>query len=223
MSDIYFFVHIPRTAGSTVRDALFYSFLENQIYQINGWSEAQFLEEAYAIKKKVTENMPKCIMGHFDIFINDFFNFDDKKVKYITFIREPIARVVSLYKFMKLSNKFNLKDMNFSDFIRMPKWREDLSNVQARYLGYHDINNITNYKLIDLLSSKKLILGFTDDMQQAKKKLSEELKINVNFKHLNNTIADDRFVISDEDLVYLYQLNQLDLHMYSFLKKNYSK
>jgi hypothetical protein len=80
-----FFLHIPKTAGMSLRAFLKDQFSDDEIFPFQGW-EGVSVDDLYSLDKK------RLVMGHFDARILAFMPADTKT---ITFLREPIRRTVS--------------------------------------------------------------------------------------------------------------------------------
>jgi len=87
------YIHIPKTAGVTIREGLTKYYDKNEVYHV--LNPKEWLASKYESELLKT----KFIHGHFgwDVASNEVFN-DFKK---IVFIRNPLSRVRSLYNFLK--------------------------------------------------------------------------------------------------------------------------
>ncbi len=89
------FLHIPKTAGVSVRNIIGYHFDATEIAHT---PDHLWKDKAYA--QQIFQNY-RFVHGHFlSIFLEDYFG----KIRTVTFLREPVSRVVSLYRFLKTQN-----------------------------------------------------------------------------------------------------------------------
>ena len=95
-SPIYAFVHIPFSAGTTVRNAILASQSADEVFDCYGWrrTSATIADEIRALSPARRDRV-KFLLGHQVWFgIDELF---DREVRYFTFLRNPISRTVSAY------------------------------------------------------------------------------------------------------------------------------
>ena len=139
----YIIIHIPKTAGITLRTAL-YNVFKDEIYPIPMGFHSQTI-----IKYPLDFFLRyRFIMGHVDY---DFVNILPRERKFlITFLRDPINRLWSAYNFWKSidykslsSNHINyefLKDVNelsIKEFFA--KYKDSIWNEMSRYILGHTL------------------------------------------------------------------------------------
>ena len=96
MPPIYAFVHIPFSAGTTVRNAILASHSADEVFDCYGWrrTSASIADEIRALSPARRDRV-KFLLGHQVWFgIDELF---DREVRYFTFLRNPISRTVSAY------------------------------------------------------------------------------------------------------------------------------
>lgn len=96
MRPIYAFVHIPFSAGTTVRNAILASHGGDEVFDCYGWrrTSSAIANEIRALSPARRERV-KFLLGHQVWFgIDELF---DREVRYFTFLRNPISRTVSAY------------------------------------------------------------------------------------------------------------------------------
>ena len=93
-------VHIPKAAGSTIRQYYIDYFGADKVTYLNGPNMLKIYDgdakEIEAIKKFISNK--KIITSHFPYGLH---NILQQEMKYVTFLRNPIDRVISQYNFMK--------------------------------------------------------------------------------------------------------------------------
>lgn len=132
-SDCLFFVHIPKTAGTSFRKAVeeFYGF-DSVCYDYNQDS----VETSSIVKEEVYRN--KDIYGFFEKFAASSYRFLSGHVsagkytplfgsnKTVTFLRDPLQRVRSEYEHFVRHNKY---DGDFASFYRKPQFINRMSKI----------------------------------------------------------------------------------------------
>ena len=175
---VVIFVHIPKTAGTTLKHIIQFQFQPNNVFEFyrrktksqiekyNNFSEAQ--------KKQI-----KLVCGHSGFGLHEFLQ---RPCTYITFLRDPLDRVVSIYYYFKRRGWY--KDVTLKDFVQT-------------YKGVH--NGMTNY-----LSGETLKVQLADPSSREKvnSQCSDEIKFELAKKHLKQNFKaiglTERF---DESLI----------------------
>ena len=134
--DILYFLHIQKTAGTTMINILDSYFDLDTIYRDQFWPNLLI-------------NMPKNLLkfkflrGHFGYGIHRILG---KKPIYITMLREPVDRTISDYEHIrrdKIKNKKPFsKNETILDALKDPQRRLVFINPQAAYIG-HDLDIIS--------------------------------------------------------------------------------
>jgi hypothetical protein len=129
------FLHIPKTAGTAMRSVIEKNVpppKRIEIYRVG----AKTLAEALWEQRHKVESA-EIVTGHIERRVHEFI---DRPVRYFTILRDPIERVVSLYKYIKvdfdkhpLHAKFRSGEMTFDQWIRQrPRMA---SNVQTKMVS----------------------------------------------------------------------------------------
>ncbi|WP_245871864.1 sulfotransferase family 2 domain-containing protein [Nitrosotalea sinensis] len=143
-NDVLYFLHIPKTAGTTFTSVLD-SFFDYQ---------SIFPEQVY---RKLILDLPedftkyKLIRGHFG---HTIYKIIPQNILYLTMLRDPIQRTISYYDHMKLAPTTNnwvhenfLSEIETSDSaLQDPKKIPVFTNYQIRHLAVDlDIRSIAQY------------------------------------------------------------------------------
>jgi hypothetical protein len=127
------FIHIPKTAGTTLTSLLNSKFDVAEICPAEVWSELVKIPIADLAKYRL-------FRGHFFYEIGDLL---PRKPVYITMLRNPIARVVSGYEFMRritptraeaMTNHLKAQRMTLKEYVTDPE-NPSMSNSQTRHLS----------------------------------------------------------------------------------------
>ncbi len=159
------FFHIPKTAGTTLDFVISKNLPIWGIFKQHG---ADFDRNVAAFYK--SGDGPKTVMGHNEL--NDYFYqlLTRERLIHITTIREPVARVVSYYDFLRAQpahpSHHLAVNMSLAEFVQSPKSDE--------------VNNAQSYRLLGLLKHN----------QYKSEKRSEQELIEASIKQLS-----DRFTL----------------------------
>ena len=128
------FVHIPKTAGSTLRAIMRWQYKPEQIFHIN-WDfdrNAPFTEFINLPEQKRKET--RIVYGHIPFGLHEVVQ---REVDYFTMLRDPIERSIShYYHIRKLPNHFHhhsAHTMELGEFVDSGVFRE-MDNGQVRQL-----------------------------------------------------------------------------------------
>ena len=117
-SSLLLFLHIPKAAGTTFHYVLSRQFSPDEILTIDGSDPESFIEEI--------KNLPigdklrvKCVKGHMPFGLHAYF---PQPGTYITFLRDPVDRIISHYYYLRRSPQHYLyevvtsKHMSLADY-----------------------------------------------------------------------------------------------------------
>lgn len=196
------FCHIPKTAGTSFRNALESKFGVDAIvrdYGKNAPETSQVVQESvyerqdlYSLYTSLVTDGTPAIAGHFsaDKYARVF-----SVTSSITFMREPVERVISEYKHFKRHK--NIND-SLIEFARLPR----NINAQTRYL-----RSVSLYAMG--------LVGITERYSESLQLFEHEFGIKL--EKLNNNIAPrSRFTekIGDEVISEITEINHDDISLY---------
>src|SRR6187551_2305638 len=115
------FLHIPKAGGTTFHDILERHYKPGEIFDIRvldqkQTSEKEFIDLPAEQKKKIN-----LLKGHMEFGWHE--NFGNAEVQYVTFLRNPVERIFSLYNYIHRRPKHYLYDkvagkkMSFEDYV----------------------------------------------------------------------------------------------------------
>ncbi|RPJ49700.1 MAG: hypothetical protein EHJ95_08380 [Methanobacteriota archaeon] len=87
------FLHLPKTAGSTIRDVLTRNYRADKLFRVKVRNREFYLARL-SIETRLRDF--DCVFGHFGYGIHRYIHND---CQYFTMLRDPIQRVISLYFF----------------------------------------------------------------------------------------------------------------------------
>jgi hypothetical protein len=221
---IYFHLHIPRCAGSSLDSAISKGFDQSEKLSFQSYDQFWSLlnrTEDYSSKFKY-------ISGHFSHGLHTCF--DEIAPVYIVLLREPVARVVSLYSYhrnwpgSKLYRLLNTRNMSLANFYKYwPDQSVQFSNGQTRQLCDYASAGLLRLNLTHLEAATKAIkepytvAGVVEKMPEFKSRLS---KLVGNEIHLSLANASRGMVrrVSKKNIEAIIENNQLDIALYKSLE-----
>lgn len=212
-------VHLRRCGGTSFKDCLKKSFKERCFFDYGDQTGSTWVSSLakrkknyknFLNKKKIIENNYEIIHGHFYRSKYDLFK---KKNRYITFVRDPISRVISNYFHIK-SNVFrnhpdsyivNKLDFTLEEFAKHP----DNINHQYKHLQTKNLKEF-------------LFIGNIENYDRSLQKLNSILGINlknIQKKNSNSFKDSDYSFVSKETKDLIKNLNYLDIKLYEKVLK----
>ncbi|OLO37221.1 hypothetical protein BTR23_13940 [Alkalihalophilus pseudofirmus] len=152
-TDILIHLHMPKTAGTTLRTIIKKNVNINNSYELYKYGNR--------LKNILTDlNMKpiECIQGHFPYGIHSYL---EQKCTYITMLREPVERVISEYYFIKSLPRHELHQQVKKLTLVEYQQEERNCNLQTRLLSGQ-----TNKASLTL-----------DDLQKAKEHINKHFKV----------------------------------------------
>lgn len=178
------FIHIPKTAGSTLHDVLSRQYREQDTFTINGLEIKESVDEFsnYPQSKKDSFSL---IKGHYSLLLGRQVT---NEKRYFTFLRNPLDRLQSSYYYIRSSshNRFNeeIKKIKTLDDFALWSLDNERDNMQARSL-------LNNVKRLSQEYQDVKNHGLISNSAECKKILDTEVK---------NVLLTERF---DESLLLL--------------------
>jgi hypothetical protein len=131
------FLHVPRTAGTTLRQILERQYAPGSILHLY---ESDFGEELASIPPSQPDS-PRVVMGHFYFGAHAFV---PKPSSYITLLRDPVERVISHYYYARQAPTHYFHDsarrLGLKEYV---EYTGRMSNEAGVALGYCSDNDQT--------------------------------------------------------------------------------
>jgi len=185
---LLFFMHIPKTAGTSLRLAL--DRHSERLRAVCVYPDDQFITTSRCLELgPAAFDEADLIVGHFPY---GFHAISHRSHRYITLVRDPFAMIKSYYLYAKYVQKRPYITACSSIYEAMEKQRVvDLDNSLVRHFS----NRIDPYPISehDLLMAKQNIrqdfiyVGTTENMKESVRKISGILGVDIDLLHVNKT------------------------------------
>ena len=220
--DKIFFLHIPKAGGTTMTHVFMKNFRKDEIFIVEPKNPIGNYQALDAEQKK---NI-KVIEGHFTFGLHEEIG---EKPRYITFLREPIDRIISYYYYVKKCRGHYIYDygqkLSLKDFVSNGISIE-MDNDQTRYISgirnipFGSCNNEMLEKAKKNLVKHFEVTGITELFDEALvlSKILFGLK-DIRYEIQNKTRQRPAIEqVDKETLEVIKAHNQLDLQLYDFAK-----
>jgi len=217
----YFFVHVPKSAGTSFRKMLHSIFTMNEVYPTN--AEIKKASNPYVNVKMLKGLKPnrikktKLFHGHMPHFCVKHLNYPIKK---LTFLRDPVQRTISnLYHLQRHNKKY--KESTLNEILKKEPLR--FNNRQTRYF----LNSEFNLRRLDqhhldvaLFNLEKMdFLGITERYDESIELLSKTF--NWTFEKIeklnqNKAKKKSQYNVEEDVLDLIKQNTKLDEQLYAY-------
>ena len=220
------YVHIPKTAGTTLRNMLEqYSGPDGLYAAYPGNIAGTSSLEAWQTLPEEKKRSIKVLSGHYQVDVFDA-AIDVQPKHFITFVRNPIDRVISLYKHsMAVDPNFRGSEISLLKFLLETdeSIRVQVSNHQVRMIaGISPLEEITDAHVgcaIERIKRDFLFVGLSEFFQEDVEKLSTKLGVKLDDIGRRNVSPDrrGRQYYSSTEIRAIRSLNTLDFVLYEQL------
>ncbi len=202
-------IHIPKTGGSSFHKILQQQYAENQLFSFEKriGSDQSNMKTHQDLIAKIPEQV-MCIHGHFHHselkpYLQQF-----PDTKLVTWLRNPIERVISHYYFLmqRISKNTNDKE-RYLENVSLLEFAEcdSRKNLIHRYLQGSDLNS---FFFIGILEN------FAKDISSLSHRLGWVLS-NADFHEKNN--IQNKYEVDEKTRRHIKELNKKDFKIYNTL------
>lgn len=216
-TNIPIFVHIPKTAGSTLRSILRKQYSVDEICFGNN---EEMIEKLTSLKEEEIARI-KCLHGHFHYGIHQYIQ--KKQPLYYTMLRDPVEHVISEYYFIlrKPNNMSHekVKDMSFEEFVTSEEFMDRTSNRQTFFISGGQKDNLEKAK--ENIKNFSVV-GITEMFEESIFLISQELGWDdISYRPKNVTkYRPTRKDFPSQIIESIKNNNQLDYELYNHAKDN---
>lgn len=242
--DLLFFLHLPKSAGTTLNGVIDNVYKKNEIFSIakevrkelgDQWrNEATFAREniafeAFKKNSNTSHSEVKIVKGHMGFGWHEAAS---KNSSYFTFVREPIDRIVSQYYYIKrmeghaLQEKIKVDDLDLKSFVEKGISLVSDNGMTRKIAGLSDEIGFKEYDNSILDLAKKNIemhfssIGLSEYFDESIVFMKEKYGWKKPY-YLNKNVTKGRKKIDSidrETLKTIERHNALDIELYAYLK-----
>lgn len=230
-----FFLHIPKTAGSTLNYIIKNNYRERAREIRWHWTTWLSKEELRDRLRKLDLSDSKLIHGHFVYGIHELVEKDDSK--YVAFVRDPLSKALSGYYHIKRDTKANFHadyaSGSVDGYLLDDRILENDNSLTRRLSGvgdgvpYGKVTKIHFNEAIENINKRFVSVGITEQFDESIelfRKLGVISKVyywrqNVGSKRS----ANDREKPSESTVKRFREQNRLDYQLYTYCVEQFGK
>jgi Sulfotransferase family len=214
------FLHVPKTGGQTVRSALIWNFPESERIHLDILDRP--LDEAMNSIPLERRSHARLVWGHIPYGIHLYM---PQRCEYFTILREPIARVVSVYKYILRTRDHVLHDRVATEGIPLEEYLESgmdegqTENSQTRQLSGRQFGDLDRAALVEAKHNLEasLVVGLTERFEETFVLLRRILGLRMPFYITRN--VSPPYEVSDRAVELARERNELDFELYRFARE----
>ena len=223
-----FFLHIPKAGGTTFYDIIYRNLAYREVAKIDGTQIGKSIAELSA-QPMAVKNRFACVAGHFQFGYHKQFSCDHT---YITFLRNPVDRVISLFYQIQnvpqhplhgiaVQNKMDIHSFAVSNLT------SEIDNDQVRRISGSENKTVTSADLahaIENLERSFSFVGICEEYDRSLVLLSRRFR-GWDIRYLAKNVSNKDPGISqhayDQTLEQIESRNRLDFELYRFARSRF--
>ncbi len=226
------FLHIPKAAGSTLSKIMAKNYKPSTIYTIGNPQE---IEEFKRLPKEKSEKI-KLLQGHFHYGLHEFLS---PSANYITILRNPTQRLISLYNYVIQERGHYLHDLVISQGMKLPDFIQsnispELYNIQTIFIaGTEALGKFEPHSKEILETAKKnlknhfITFGLSEKFDETLLLMKRALGwkfTNLFYTRINVTKLRPQIeIVSQNTLELIQKTNKLDIELYQYAQKLFNE
>jgi hypothetical protein len=226
------FLHLPKTAGSTLRRIIEWQYGADAVWTI-GEPTSAAIDQLVQLPRRRLDAI-RAVVGHFPFGLHNLLPWP---VAYVTLVREPVDRIVSHYYYAertsasKLSAEVKATGRSLRRYVEEAPSGRYFNNGQTRLLGSDDVRHAapadrtTLARATERLLSSFAIVGLTDRFDKSLALISRYFGWRDTGPNRRENIGRNRTSLSDipaDDLQSIAAHNVLDTELYVVARQRFA-
>jgi Galactose-3-O-sulfotransferase len=215
------FLHIPKTAGTTLNRIIESQYSAFSIYSIDPFRIRATAERLKQLPERRRRHL-RVVRGHLFYGIHKFL---PQGATYITMLRDPVPRLLSTYYFIlrrplhPMHRKLQKERVGVEDFIRLTPHRQ---NLQCRFIAGIGNGEVCDERVLDIakenLARSFSVIGLCERFEESLMLMAKRFGWEVPF-YKNRKVSKSHPMVEPELVDFIREHNRLDVELYEFGKK----
>lgn len=220
------YIHVPKTGGATLR-RVFHRQYGDRVLALNtlAGSLSQISEVPYEVRART-----KLVLGHVPYGIHEYI---PKECVYVTVLRDPVERVLSLYKFIArerhhpLYHRFGRFRGSLEEYVSTDADRNQIDNGQTRQIAGTPIE-VEKVMVSDLETARSnlgsfLVVGLTERFDESFVLIRRALGWPMSWYKTEGTSPRAKMQVSAAAVEIIRERNRYDIELYNFASNIFSR
>jgi galactose-3-O-sulfotransferase len=214
------FLHIPKTAGTTLNRIIEWQYNPLSIFTMDPYRIRATPERLKELPEARRRRL-RMVRGHFYYGVHEFL---PQGATYITMLREPVARFLSAYYFLQrrplhpMHRKVTSERIGVEDFIRLTPHRQ---NLQCSLIAGIKSNGKCEERTLDIakanLEKSFSVVGISERFEESLMLMAKTFDWDVPF-YENRKVSKNRPKVEASAVEMIKEHNRLDIELYEFGK-----
>ncbi len=217
-SEALIFLHIPKTAGTTLNRIIEWQYSPLSIYTIEPYRFRATVERFKRLSEQRRRRL-QVVRGHLFYGIHEFL---PQGATYITMLRDPVTRCLSSYYFIlrrplhPMHRKLKDERLGVEEFIRLTPHRQ---NLQCRFIAGFENGEICDEQVLNVakenLTRSFSVIGLCERFEESLMLMAITFGWEVPF-YENRKVSKTRPVVETRLIDLIKEHNRLDVELYEF-------
>jgi hypothetical protein len=220
-SQALIFLHIPKTAGTTLNRIIEWQYSAFSIYTIDPHRIRATAKRLTQLSERRRRGL-RVVRGHLFYGIHECL---PQGATYITMLRDPVSRLLSSYHFIlrrplhPMHRRLKNEHLGVEDFIRLTPHRQ---NLQCRFIAGIENGEVCDERILDIakenLTRSFSVIGLCERFEESLALMANRFGWEIPF-YRNLKVSKNRGTVDQKVVDLIRGHNRFDVELYEFGKK----
>lgn len=221
---LWVFLHIPKTAGSSVRSVIEKNVPVDRLVRMYGPMQNVSLGQLVR-NAEVKLRTADILYGHIEARVHQYV---DRKCQYITVLRDPAERILSAYKYIRYDASWHpahemMNRLTIDEWLdETPKYAtNNMSRILAGYRAREDVTDSELFAKATKTLQTMPVFGLQERFRESLTQICKTLNWPDRYAERNrSSLSNHEFLekdgISDATLARIRKMNEVDRELHQF-------